>query len=163
MSVSDTSLFVLDSYLTQTHHGCLPGINSAATNQVYERYFKDKDIKTFEDFHINFVIFCKNSQLFRTLNHAGLLRQRMGKSVDKPKTFFEFMEKHLKERKTNPTAMITTGLAAPAAAMALKRTGQNIPAVKNFRLNLIPDAVFVPSCTLLALFAVRLLQLKSST
>ncbi|OAY69595.1 hypothetical protein ACMD2_22334, partial [Ananas comosus] len=99
----------------------LPGINAAATNQVYERYFKDKEIKTFEDFHINF------------------------------------------ERKTNPSAMITTGLAAPAAAMALKRTGQNIPAVKNFRLNLIPDVVFVPSCTLLALFGVRLLQLKSST
>ncbi|XP_020114883.1 uncharacterized protein LOC109728773 [Ananas comosus] len=151
----------------------LPGINAAATNQVYERYFKDKEIKTFEDFHINFVIFCKEFNAALPGQHYDVSASReeikvfydekWKESTEKPKTFFEFMEKHLKERKTNPSAMITTGLAAPAAAMALKRTGQNIPAVKNFRLNLIPDVVFVPSCTLLALFGVRLLQLKSST
>jgi len=55
-------------------------------------------------------------------------------------------------------SMIINGIVAPPAAMVAKRTGQTtLPQLKF--MNAIPDVIFVPSATVLALIAVKILRL----
>ncbi|KAK2351995.1 calcium ion-binding protein [Trifolium repens] len=70
------------------------------------------------------------------------------------KMFTDFMNKNVNLNKVDES-MIITGIVAPPAAMVAKRTGQTtLP-----QLKLIPDVVFVPSATVLALIAVKILRL----
>lgn len=64
---------------------------------------------------------------------------------------------HVKLTQTDPSVMMTA-LVVPPAAMILKRAGENVPQVKRFRLNLVPDYLFVPAVTFLALFGAKALK-----
>lgn len=48
---------------------------------------------------------------------------------------------------------LITGILTPPAAMAAKRAGENVPQLKIIKS--IPDVLFVPSATVLALISVK--------
>ncbi|KAI5431948.1 hypothetical protein KIW84_035908, partial [Lathyrus oleraceus] len=71
--------------------------------------------------------------------------------------FKDFMNKNVNLNRVDES-MIITAIVAPPAAMVAKRTGQTtLPQLKF--MNAIPDVVFVPSATVLALIAVKILRL----
>lgn len=51
---------------------------------------------------------------------------------------------------------LITGLVTPPAAMAAKRAGENVPQLKLIKA--LPDVIFVPSITVLALVSAKLSQ-----
>lgn len=59
----------------------------------------------------------------------------------------------------NSTIMMA-GIVAPPAAVILKRAGQNIPQVNKLRLHLVPDWLFVPVCTIIAITGAKGFQSK---
>ncbi|KAG1359272.1 ethylene-responsive transcription factor ERF105-like [Cocos nucifera] len=81
---------------------------------------------------------------------------------EKKKDLIALVKKHIEEHTPNETAMIVTGMVAPAAATYLKKTGENAQPLKKFRLHLIPNFVFVPTSTLVALLGVRVLRIRSA-
>ncbi|KAF7153236.1 hypothetical protein RHSIM_Rhsim01G0139600 [Rhododendron simsii] len=74
------------------------------------------------------------------------------KESERKKVFIEFMKK-VKLSKLDDATMIT-GLVTPPAAMAAKRAGESVPQLRIIKS--IPDVVFVPSATVLALVSVKL-------
>lgn len=50
-------------------------------------------------------------------------------------------------------AMMITGIVTPPAAMAAKRAGEKVPQLKAIKA--IPDVLFVPTATVLALVTVK--------
>lgn len=75
----------------------------------------------------------------------------------KEKMFKDFMNKNVNLNKVDES-MIITAIVAPPTAMIVKRTGQTtLPQLKFMKT--IPDVVFVPSTTVLALIAVKILRL----
>uniref|UniRef100_A0A0D3A187 Uncharacterized protein n=1 Tax=Brassica oleracea var. oleracea TaxID=109376 RepID=A0A0D3A187_BRAOL len=69
------------------------------------------------------------------------------------KVFTEFIAKKVKPGKLDDVTMIT-GIASPPAAMAAKRAGENVPQLKFIKL--IPDVIFVPMITILAIVSAKL-------
>ena len=67
--------------------------------------------------------------------------------------FIEFMKKQVKLSKLDDATMVT-GLVTPPAAMAAKRAGESVPQLRMIKA--IPDVIFVPSATVLALVSVKL-------
>ncbi|XP_061375892.1 uncharacterized protein LOC133317986 [Gastrolobium bilobum] len=139
---------------------------SLVTNKLHTR-FVEKDIKEFDAFNVAIL------DTFTTINMA-----LPGKHYDAPthnnvkdfyeqwkvaneetrnKMFSEFMTKNVNINKVDES-MIMTALVAPPAAMVAKRTGQTVPQLK--LMNAIPDVLFVPSVTVLALIAVKILRLR---
>lgn len=51
---------------------------------------------------------------------------------------------------------LITGLVTPPAAMAAKRAGESVPQLKLIKA--LPDVIFVPSITVLALVSAKLSQ-----
>ncbi|CAN7108247.1 unnamed protein product [Brassica rapa subsp. narinosa] len=72
---------------------------------------------------------------------------------EKKKVFTEFIAKKVKPSKVDDVTMIT-GIASPPAAMAAKRAGENVPQLKFIKL--IPDVIFVPTVTILAIVSAKL-------
>ncbi|KAI4352729.1 hypothetical protein L6164_006950 [Bauhinia variegata] len=125
--------------------------------------FVEKDINDFDSFHIAVL------DIFNTINMA-----LPGKHYDAPshkevedlfqnwkaetkedkrkKIFTEFMQKNVNLRKIDDSMMIT-GIVAPPAAMVVKRGGETLPQLKVVKA--IPDVVFVPTATVLALISVK--------
>ncbi|XP_008801789.1 uncharacterized protein LOC103715809 [Phoenix dactylifera] len=147
----------------------LPGVGSVATDQVFEKYFKD--IKDFDAFHRAFIALCNE---FNTIlpgkHYKAPSEEEIKKLFDKwtaagkkKETVIDFMKEDVKEHKPNQKVMILTGMAAPPAVLYLKKTGENTPQLKKFRLHFIPNVIAVPTFTLLALAGVRALQMKSPT
>ncbi|KAF2541418.1 hypothetical protein F2Q70_00033788 [Brassica cretica] len=66
------------------------------------------------------------------------------------KVFTEFIAKKVKPGKLDDVTMIT-GIASPPAA---KRAGENVPQLKFIKL--IPDVIFVPMITILAIVSAKL-------
>lgn len=66
---------------------------------------------------------------------------------------------------TAPTdnVVVMTGLVAPPAAMVLRKAGDSVLPLKKFKLHLIPDFVFIPSITCLALIGAKLVRLGSTS
>jgi len=56
-------------------------------------------------------------------------------------------------------SMMITGIVAPPAAMVAKRTGQSVPQLSVMKA--IPDVIFVPTATILALIAVKVTKRMS--
>ncbi|KAL0927652.1 hypothetical protein M5K25_001847 [Dendrobium thyrsiflorum] len=81
------------------------------------------------------------------------------KEVQRKQLVLDLLTKNVKEIKTGDT-IIMTGLVVPPTLMMLKKSSQNLPQLKRFRLDLVPDVVFVPTFTIAALFTVKVLQLK---
>ncbi|KAI5431946.1 hypothetical protein KIW84_035908 [Lathyrus oleraceus] len=139
---------------------------SLVMNKLYKQ-FVEKDIKEFEAFHVAII------DTFNILNVAV-----PGKHYDAPsyndvkeifkrwkesneearkEMFKDFMNKNVNLNRVDES-MIITAIVAPPAAMVAKRTGQTtLPQLKF--MNAIPDVVFVPSATVLALIAVKILRL----
>ncbi|WVZ07818.1 hypothetical protein V8G54_021164 [Vigna mungo] len=75
---------------------------------------------------------------------------------EKKKKFIEFINEKVNINKVDESMLITAIMAPPAAMMA-KKTGQIVPQLA--LMNAIPDVVFVPSATILALIAVKIIRL----
>ncbi|KAK4841146.1 hypothetical protein QYF36_027104 [Acer negundo] len=137
------------------------------------KQFAEKEIDNFEDFHQAFL------DIFNTVNSA-----LPGKHYDVPSRkdveecynkwegypeekikieFVKFMKKTMKLSSLDDVT-IKTGIITPPAAMAIKKAGQNVPQMKMIKA--IPDVIFVPSVTLIALISAKLsrkiIQRKSS-
>lgn len=80
--------------------------------------------------------------------------------AEKRAKFFEFMEAEVKEAKVDDGFFIMAGLAAPAAAVIGKRASGHIPYVKNMRLDLVPNVIFVPLFTLGTIVAATAAQMS---
>lgn len=63
------------------------------------------------------------------------------------------MRANVKLNKIDDMTMIT-GIVTPPAAMAAKRAGETVPQLKMIKA--VPDVVFVPFATVLALFSVKI-------
>lgn len=63
------------------------------------------------------------------------------------------MKKKVNLSKLDDSTLIT-GIVTPPAAMAAKRAGESVPQLKLIKT--IPDVIFVPTATVLALVSVKL-------
>lgn len=70
--------------------------------------------------------------------------------------FTEFINENVNLNKADES-MLITAIVAPPAAMMDKKAGQVVPQLA--LMNAIPDVVFVPSATLLALIAIKIIKL----
>ncbi|CAL9772830.1 unnamed protein product [Musa acuminata subsp. burmannicoides] len=177
----------------------LPGVDSLSTDQVYTKYFGDKKIKTYKDFHQAFLLLCNDFNAIMPGKHYKIKAtpkeieeffdkewpkgERDGRAAEsgeketkeqqkaaeelrktRKDLLVEFMKKHVEEYKTSSSsAMIWVGATAPAAAVLLKKSGEKVPQVKKFRIDLVPNFVFVPTCTLLSLIAVRMVNVTKAS
>ncbi|XP_058739229.1 uncharacterized protein LOC131611141 [Vicia villosa] len=139
---------------------------SLAMNKLYDQ-FNEKDVKDFEEFHVAIL------DTFNTINMAVTQKHYDAPSYKDVKEIFnrwkesneeareeifkDFVKKNVILNKVDES-MIVTAIVAPPAAMVAKRTGQKtLPQLKF--MNAIPDVVFVPSATVLALITVKILRL----
>ncbi|GAA0142405.1 hypothetical protein LIER_03312 [Lithospermum erythrorhizon] len=127
------------------------------------KQFIQKDIENLEDFHKAIL------DIFSTVNaalpgkHYDLppLKEVQAcyeewKSADESKKkqlFIDFMKKEVSLSKLDDSTLIT-GLVTPPAAMVAKKAGERVPQLSLIKA--IPDVVFVPSATILALVTVKL-------
>ncbi|KAH8503287.1 hypothetical protein Peur_067049 [Populus x canadensis] len=125
--------------------------------------FVDKNIKTFDEFHVAVL------EIFNTFNsslpgkhydvpsrkdvEAGYKDWRAAPELEKKEMFINFMKEKLNAGKLDDSTFII-GIATPPAAMAAKRAGENVPQLGFIKA--IPDVIFVPSATILALVSARL-------
>lgn len=70
--------------------------------------------------------------------------------------FTKFINENVNLNKADES-MLITAIVAPPAAMMDKKAGQVVPQLA--LMNAIPDVVFVPSATLLALIAIKIIKL----
>ncbi|KQJ93076.1 hypothetical protein BRADI_3g02612v3 [Brachypodium distachyon] len=150
----------------------LPRISSVAIEQVYDRYFKEKETSNFADFHIACVDFCKYfntimpGQDFYTPTLAQLKEFYENtwkpEKEDQKKKFIEYMQEHTRQI-NDDKLFIMAGLAAPAAAIVAKRSGESIPQIKKFKLHIVPNVVFVPFCTLLAIMGATAMKMNKKS
>ncbi|KAJ4788311.1 calcium ion-binding protein [Rhynchospora pubera] len=152
----------------------IPGVSSMYTDQIYDRFFKEKNIKEFQEFHTAFIDLCKSFNDVMPGKHFG------APTIEKVEDFYErwkkitdekerreqlitFVKDEVKEYKTDDNAVIMAGLIVPAAAVMVKNTAQNVLPVKQFKLHLVPNFVFVPTITMLALAGVQLVQVSKKS
>lgn len=125
--------------------------------------FIEKDTETFPEFHVAFL------DIYNTFNAA-----LPGKHYDVPseqevkvcfdiwknakeeserkQIFVDFIKGRVSLNKPHKVTLIT-GLVMPPAAMAAKKAGERVPALKIIKA--VPDVLFVPSATFLALISVQ--------
>ncbi|GAV58767.1 hypothetical protein CFOL_v3_02300 [Cephalotus follicularis] len=72
---------------------------------------------------------------------------------ERKKLFHDFMMENMNLSKPDAITLIT-GVLTPPAAMAAKRAGENLPQLKMIKV--VPDVIFVPSLTVMALVAAKL-------
>ncbi|CAJ1827038.1 unnamed protein product [Sphenostylis stenocarpa] len=82
--------------------------------------------------------------------------KEMDAEEKRKKKFTEFIDENVNLNKVDES-MLITAIVAPSAAMMAKKTGHIVPQLA--LMNAIPDVVFVPSATLLALFAIKIIRL----
>ncbi|CAI9765151.1 unnamed protein product [Fraxinus pennsylvanica] len=128
-----------------------------------QKQFMEKDISDFEKFHMAIL------DIFETVNAAlpgkhynvplpeevQVCFEGWGKAdeSEKKKILIEFMKTKVNLSKLDDFTLIA-GLATPPAAMAAKRAGESVPQLKLIKA--IPDVIFVPSATVLALISAKL-------
>ncbi|MED6193421.1 hypothetical protein PIB30_019347 [Stylosanthes scabra] len=140
-------------------------ILSLVTDRFYDRF---EDIKEFPEFYLAIL------DIFRTINAAlpgkhydvpsqelveNFFEENWKKASDdkgRREGFTEFMKKNVEINKADES-MIITAIVAPPAAMVVKRTGQTLPQLKLMKS--VPDVVFVPSFTVVALIAVKIARM----
>ncbi|MFS8026765.1 hypothetical protein Hanom_Chr16g01490561 [Helianthus anomalus] len=125
--------------------------------------FMEKEINCFDDFHVAIL------DMFNTINAAlpgkhydvpppnkvqEIFEQwEVARESEKKKLFVDFMKTSVSMSKFDDSALIA-GLVTPPAAMAAKRAGETLPQLKMIKV--IPDVIFVPSATVLALISAKL-------
>ncbi|KAF6146133.1 hypothetical protein GIB67_015571, partial [Kingdonia uniflora] len=166
-------LFLLDGFVNESHgerlviSSCVIRLPSSqmlklVTDTLYKQFI-EKDIYTFEDFHVAIL------DIFNTFNAAlpgkhydvpqrndveHCFKEWKEATPDKKKAIFvEFMKKNVNLYKLDDYTLIT-GLVTPPAAMMLKKAGENVPQLN--KIKVIPDVIFVPTATLLALISVKI-------
>ncbi|KAK1272785.1 hypothetical protein QJS04_geneDACA012501 [Acorus gramineus] len=141
----------------------VPGVLSFPRDRIFDQCFKD--VNSFEEFHLAFIDTCNkfNSIMpgrhfeIPSLKHIEMYYEEWKNKSDEQTRkahMVDLLTKHMKPSKTGK-AMVLTGLVAPSAAMAMKRAVEGSPQTKKFRVNMVPDVVFVPSVTLLALLGAK--------
>ncbi|GAB2279574.1 hypothetical protein Dimus_014217 [Dionaea muscipula] len=135
-----------------------------STGILYDRFIEktiEKNITTFEGFHAAIL------DIFHSLNSAlpgkhydvpsrkdvEACFKRWQEAKDKKEVFVEFFKDNVKPSKLDNFSLIT-GLLTPPAAMAAKKAGESVSQLK--LITAIPDVIFVPSVTVLALISVKL-------
>ncbi|XP_043689997.1 uncharacterized protein LOC122640782 [Telopea speciosissima] len=133
------------------------------TDTLYKQ-FTEKPIGTFEEFHLAIL------DIFNSFNSALPGRhydvptredveeyykkwQEETDAEKKKKVFMELMTTKVNTSKLDDSTMVV-GLLTPPAAMAVKRVGETVPQIRVIKA--IPDVIFVPSATLIALISVKL-------
>ncbi|XP_022863506.1 uncharacterized protein LOC111383618 [Olea europaea var. sylvestris] len=130
-----------------------------------ERQFMEKDVSDFDKFHMTIL------DMFNTVNaalpgkHYNVPLQEevqvcfeawdKAEESRRKEIIMEFMMKRVNISKLDDFTLIT-GLVTPPAAMAAKRAGENVPQLKLIKA--LPDVIFVPSITVLALVSAKLSQ-----
>ncbi|MED6188594.1 hypothetical protein PIB30_087368 [Stylosanthes scabra] len=140
-------------------------ILSLVTDRFYDRF---EDIKDFPEFYLAIL------DIFRTINAAlpgkhyyvpsqelveKFFEENWKKASDdkgRKEAFTKFMKNNVHINKADES-MIITAIVAPPAAMVVKRTGQTLPQLKLMKS--VPDVVFVPSFTVVALIAVKIARM----
>ncbi|KAK9749172.1 hypothetical protein RND81_02G107000 [Saponaria officinalis] len=131
------------------------------TGTLYNRFI-EKDTNTFEEFHIGML------DIFNTFNTSlpgkhydvpsrqeieGCFEEwKKARNADKKQVFVNFI-KSVNLNKLDNTTLIT-GVVTPPVAMVAKKAGESIAPLK--MLKLVPDVLFVPSATFIALISVRI-------
>ncbi|XP_065874265.1 uncharacterized protein [Euphorbia lathyris] len=129
------------------------------------KQFIEKDINNFDDFHIAIL------DIFNTFNSAlpgkhydapsrkeleacfSTWQDAADKAEERKEIFIKFMKKHVHLSQLDDSALVT-GIVTPPAAMAAKKAAENLPQLKLIKY--VPDVVFVPTATVLALVSVKL-------
>ncbi|KAL3516870.1 hypothetical protein ACH5RR_023772 [Cinchona calisaya] len=127
------------------------------------RQFIEKDVNNFQEFHVAIL------DIFSTVNaalpgkhydvpplkevKACFEKWSLADDLDKKSLFMELMKKQMNLSKLDDSTLII-GLVTPPAAMAAKKAGETVPQLKLIKA--IPDVIFVPSATVLALISVKL-------
>ncbi|KAL5200253.1 hypothetical protein ABZP36_021456 [Zizania latifolia] len=78
----------------------------------------------------------------------------------KKEELMKYLRGNVQKATVDDSLFIMAGLAAPVAAIMVKKTGESIPQVKKFRLDMVPNALFVPLCTLVAIMGATAVQMK---
>ncbi|XP_024962278.1 uncharacterized protein LOC112502558 [Cynara cardunculus var. scolymus] len=125
--------------------------------------FMEKEINGFDDFHLALL------DMFNTINaalpgkHYDVPPQTKveecfekwegAKESERKKVFIDFMKASVSLSMFDDSTFIT-GLVTPPAAMAAKRACESLPQLNAIKV--IPDVIFVPSATILALISAKL-------
>ncbi|XP_030511986.1 uncharacterized protein LOC115726311 [Rhodamnia argentea] len=127
------------------------------------KQFVEKDITNFEEFHIAVLDIFNNFNSALPGKHLDVpprnkiedcyKQWKEAKETKKKKIFVNFMTKNVNLSKLDDYTVVT-GVVTPPVAMAAKRAGENVPQLTFIKA--IPDVVFVPSATVLALISVKL-------
>ncbi|KAK2352521.1 calcium ion-binding protein [Trifolium repens] len=155
------------SYMGGTGEGLASQTLSLVSGALYDQFMK-KDVKSFDAFHTAIL------DIFNTINMAlpgkhydvpsnkeienFFKKWNDPKEENKKDIFTDFMIKYVNISKVDDSMMIT-GIVAPPAAMVAKRSGQSVPQLS--ALKVIPDVIFVPTATILALIAVKVTKRMS--
>ncbi|KAB2595193.1 pentatricopeptide repeat-containing protein [Pyrus ussuriensis x Pyrus communis] len=89
----------------------------------------------------------------KLLIQAMFTRWKNARVQDRRNIFNQFMKENVRLSKVD-NATVITGVVTPPVAMAAKRAGEGVPQLKMIKA--IPDVVFVPSATVLALISVKI-------
>ncbi|CAK9146191.1 unnamed protein product [Ilex paraguariensis] len=127
------------------------------------RQFVEKDVENFEDFHMAILDIFNNVNAALPGKHydvpprkeieACFIEWKEANESERKKLFMDFMKNRVNLSKLDDSTLIT-GLVTPPAAMAVKRAGESVPQLRMIKA--IPDVLFVPSATVLALVSVKL-------
>ncbi|XP_040995435.1 uncharacterized protein LOC121241640 [Juglans microcarpa x Juglans regia] len=134
-------------------------VSDLISGTLYDQFIK-KDIKDFDDFHIavldifNSLNSALPSKHYDVPSHKDIEENftKWNKAKDQKKEFIDFMMKNVNQNKPDG-AMIIAGIVAPPGAMVAKRAGESVGQLNMIKA--IPDVVFVPSATMLALTTVK--------
>ncbi|GAB4844291.1 hypothetical protein Ancab_037654 [Ancistrocladus abbreviatus] len=138
-------------------------MSSLVMGTLYDSFI-EKDITTFEEFHVAILdIFNSFNSALPGKHYDVPSRQGVetcftswkeaGNSAGRKQVFIDFMKNNVGLSKLDDSTLIT-GLVTPPAAMVVKKAGENVPQLTIIKS--IPDVVFVPSATVLALISVKL-------
>ncbi|RYR60720.1 hypothetical protein Ahy_A04g017775 [Arachis hypogaea] len=136
-------------------------ILSLITDRFYDQIV-ERDIKDFPGFHLAILDIFRALKLNLLNNNRNyetdLFESWNAKTNEKERkeVLSSFMKKNVKINKVDES-MIITAIVAPPAAMVVKRTGQTLPQLKLMKS--VPDVVFVPSFTVVALIAVKIARM----
>ncbi|CAL1380787.1 unnamed protein product [Linum trigynum] len=128
------------------------------------KQFVDRDIQCFDDFHFAILdIFNSFNSALPGKHYDAPSRKEVeecfhawtkaGDGSAKKELFVAFMKKKVHLSRLDDSTMVT-GIVTPPAAMAAKRAGENVPQLKMIKY--IPDVIFVPSATVLAIVTAKL-------
>ncbi|KAL7258574.1 hypothetical protein ACSBR1_004659 [Camellia fascicularis] len=159
------SVIEVDSRVWEFIAGGLPSTQmfNYAMGTVYDQLM-EKEINDFEDFHKSLLdLFSSFNASLPGKRYDAPLRKEIeacftkwkgaADEKERKKVFTEFMRKEVKICKLDNTTLIV-GLVMPPAAMGVKRAGESVPQLSLIKS--IPDVVFVPSATVLALVSAKL-------